>query len=282
MRTFAPPAPSGWVRTACQLVLLGAFALPFVVGVGAAFRPRNEIFLYGIHLSLQTLVPTNPTLENFREAAGRQYFIEQILNTLFVGLVQPTLTLLLAFFAAFPLARMDFRMRDVIFLSVIATLLIPFEAITVPMFLVVRGLGMQGSYLGLVLPWIASPLAVFLLRQAMMEVPKELDEAILVDGGGLLTILRVAIFPNIWPALVTVWLFVVVFVWDSYLWPLVVLSEPASQMAQIGLMGFFGEKDGVPFGPVFAATIFAVAPVLIVFLFLQRYYVRGVALTGMK
>jgi ABC-type glycerol-3-phosphate transport system permease component len=271
-----------WARIAAQVILLLAFALPFLMGVATAFRPPGEIFRYGIHFSLHTLIPEHPTLDNFAVALTRQHFLRQILNTLVVGIVQPTLSVALAFFAAFALARMEFKAKHVIFLAVIATLFIPYEAIVVPMFLVVRDLGMQGGYIGLVLPWIASPLAVYLLRQAMMEVPKELDEAILVDGGNLWTLLRVSILPNVWPAMVTVWLFIFVFVWDSYLWPLVVLDDPENQMAQIGLMGFFGVKEGVPYGPVFAATLLAIGPVLLVFLFLQRFYVRGIALTGMK
>ena len=280
LRSLAPSF--AWVRVGSQLGLLIAFALPFVMGFAAAFRPPAEIFRYGIHLSLHTLLPAHPTLDNFRAVLGHQHFVRQIVNTLVVGLVQPALTALLAFFAAFALARMEFKYRSTIFLAVIATLFIPYEAIVVPMFLVVRDLRMQGTFTGLVLPWIASPLAVFMLRQAMMEIPRELDEAILVDGGNLWTILRVAILPNIWPAMVTAWLFIFVGIWDSYLWPLVILSDPADQMAQIGLMGFFGAKEGIPFGPVFAATVLAVAPVLLVFLFLQRFYVRGIALTGMK
>jgi ABC-type glycerol-3-phosphate transport system permease component len=263
-------------------LLLLLFALPFVMGAAGAFRPPSEMFRYGIHLSLYSFIPEHPTLDNFRAALSRPHFIQQILNTLLIGVVQPTLTLFLAFFAAFALARMSFRLRGAVFAAVVATLFIPYEAIIVPMFLVVRDMGMQGSYLGLVLPWIASPLAVFMLRQAMMEVPRDLDEAILVDGGGLWTLMREAVFPNVWPAMITVWLFVFVFVWDSYLWPLVVLNDPAQQMAQIGLMGFFGEKDGVPFGTVFAATLLAIGPVVIVFLFLQRFYVAGIALTGFK
>jgi ABC-type glycerol-3-phosphate transport system permease component len=282
MRTGLPSERMGAGRAIVLTALLVLFALPFVMGVSGAFRPPSEMFRYGIHLSLYSFIPEHATLDNFRAALARPYFVQQIFNTLLIGLVQPTLTVFLAFFAAFALARMSFRFRGAVFAAVVATLFIPYEAIVVPMFLVVRDMGMQGSYLGLVLPWIASPLAVFMLRQAMMEVPRDLDEAILVDGGGLWTLMREAVFPNVWPAMITVWLFVFVFVWDSYLWPLVVLSDPAQQMAQIGLMGFFGEKDGVPFGIVFAATLLAIGPVVVVFLFLQRFYVAGIALTGFK
>ena len=283
MRTPGAKPRFGWIGTTGRLLLLAAFLLPLVMGAIAAFRPAGEIFRYGIELSLHTFLPVQPTLDNIHAALSRPHFVRQIVNTVFVGIVQPTATVFLAFFAAFALSRMAFLGRHIVFLVVVATLFIPFEAVVVPMFIVVRDLGMQGTYWGLILPWIASPLAVFLLRQAMMEIPRELDEAVLVDGGGLWTVMKVAILPNVWPALVTVWLFTFVFVWDSYLWPLVVLNDPADQMVQIGLMGFFAEeRDGVPYGTVFASALLSIGPVLIVFLFLQRFYVRGIAMTGIK
>lgn len=272
-----------WSGAAGRVALLAIFLLPIAMGVVAAFRPPSEIFRYGVDLSIHTFFPVEPTLDNFRAALARPSFVRQIANTFFVGLVQPTATAVLAFFAAFALARMSFQGRNTILIVIVATLFLPFEAMVVPMFIVVRDLGMQGNYLGLILPWIASPLAVFLLRQAMMEIPRELDEAVLVDGGGLWTVLRVAILPNVWPALVTVWLFTFVFVWDSYLWPLVVLDTPDEQMVQIGLIAFLGElKDGVPYGTVFASALLAIGPVLVVFGLLQRFYVRGITMTGIK
>lgn len=283
MRPFAWTGKGRLSGFAARNLILLLFLLPLFMGIVAAFRPSGEIFRYGIELSLYSFLPLQPTLENFRDAMARPFFLQQIANTFFVGLLQPTATAILAVLAAFPLARMDFRGKNMLFAVIVATLFLPFEAIVVPMFILVRDLGMQGNYVGLILPWIASPLAVFLLRQAMMDIPRELDEAVLVDGGGLWTVLKTAILPNIWPALVTVWLFTFVFVWDSYLWPLVILDEPDEQMAQIGLIAFLGElKDGVPYGTVFASALLAIGPVLIVFVFLQRFYVRGIALSGLK
>jgi len=267
---------------ALRLGVAAAFLLPLWLGLAAAFRPEGETFRYGAELSWRILFPADPTLENFRAAVERDHLVRQVFNTYLVGLVQPTLTVALATLAAFPLARMRFVGREAVFFAVLATLFVPFEAVVIPMFLVVRDLGMLDSFRGLVLPWIASPLAVFLMRQAMLEVPKELDEAALIDGAGLWGILRVAILPNVWPAMVTVWLFTFVFVWDSFLWPLVVMDDPEKQVVQVGLVGFFTVLERVPYNAVFAAAFMAVGPVLVAFLFLQRFYVRGVALSGIK
>jgi ABC-type glycerol-3-phosphate transport system permease component len=264
------------------VLLLTMFLLPLWLGLAAAFRPDGETFRYGAELSWRIFFPTDPTLENFRAVIERENLVRQILNTYLVGFVQPTLTVALATLAAFPLSRMRFRGREALFFAILATMFVPFEAVVVPMFLVVRDLGLLDSFWGLVLPWVASPLAVFLLRQAMQEVPRELDEAAMVDGAGLLGVLRVAIIPNVWPAMVTVWLFTFVFVWDSFLWPLVVIDTPEKQVAQVGLASFLTVLERTPYNTVFAAAFMAVGPVLVAFIFLQRFYVRGVASSGIK
>jgi ABC-type glycerol-3-phosphate transport system permease component len=265
-----------------RALLAAAFLLPLLLGLSAAFRPEAETFRYGAELSLWTFLPRSPTLENFQAALGRDFFLRQLANTLVVGAVQSTLTLALAVLAAFPLARMRFRGKEVLFFAILATLYLPFEAVLVPLFLVVRDLGMLDSFSGLVLPWVASPIAVYLLRQAMQEIPRELDEAALVDGAGLWGILRVVVVPNVWPAMVTVWLFTFVFVWDYYLWPLVVIDDPSKQMVQVSIAGLFNPQERAPYGTAFAAAALSAGPVLVAFLFLQRFYMKGVALTGIK
>jgi len=268
---------------ALRILVAAVFLLPLLLGLASAFRPPGETFRYGAELSLWTFVPRSPTLENFRAAIEREYFLRQLANTLLVGITQATMTVVLATLAAFPLARMRFRGRPFFLFAILATLYLPFEAIVVPLFLVVRDLQLLDSFWGLVLPWVASPIGVFLLRQAMAEVPRELDEAALVDGASLFGVLRVAILPNVWPAMVTVWLFTFVFVWDYYLWPLVVIDDPAKQMVQVGIAGLFSvEQERVAYGTAFAASALSVGPVLLAFLFLQRFYIKGVALSGIK
>jgi ABC-type glycerol-3-phosphate transport system permease component len=265
-----------------KIGLLAIFLLPLLLGVAAAFRPEGEVFRFLGQVSLFTFVPAAPTLDNFRAAVERGYFVRQLLNTVAIGLMQPTLTVVIAALAAFPLARMRFPGRQALFFAMIVTLFVPVEAILVPLFLVTRDFGLLDTYGGLILPWLASPLAVFLLRQAMAEIPRDLDEAALLDGAGLLELWRTVVIPNVWPAMATVWLISFAYVWDAYLWPLVVLDNPERQVVQVGIAGLFSSQQRVRYGVVFASTVLAVVPVLVAFRYLQRFYVNNAALSGIK
>ncbi len=266
---------------AARLLLAAIFIFPLLLALVAAFRPDQEMFRYSAPLSIYTFLPYQPTLGNFADMLVRPNYLQQIFNTLFVGVVQSSLTVVVAVIAAFPLARMHFRGRDIIFFAFLATMFIPFEALVVPLFLVTKSFRMLDNLWGLMLPWIASPVAVFLLRQSMQEVPNDLDEAAIMDGASLWRLLYNVVLPNIRPAMVTVWIITFMYVWDSFLWPLVILTDPGKQMVQIGIAALFNPEK-IRFGSVFAGSVLAVGPVLVLFLLLQRYYQQGVALTGMK
>jgi ABC-type glycerol-3-phosphate transport system permease component len=158
-----------------RLLVAAIFLAPLFLAFIAAFRPDQEMFRYGGQLSLYTFFPNQPTLANFDEIIHRAYFLRQIANTLFVGVVQSTLTVIVGVLAAFPLARMRFIGRDIIFFAILATMFVPFEAMVVPLFMLIRSMDMLNNYWGLMLPWISSPVAVFLLRQSMQEIPLDLD-----------------------------------------------------------------------------------------------------------
>jgi len=276
-------APSGrWVVLSIKLILAGCFVVPLWLGVAAAFRPEGELFRFGDRLSLHTFIPAAPTLENFSSALNRPGFLRQIGNTLFVAITVASGAAALATLAAFPIARMRFRWREMIFVAILATIFIPFEAVLVPLYLVVRDFGLVDTWWGLMLPAMVSPVGVFLMRQAMMEVPVELDEAAMLDGAGAVEILRTAILPNVWPAVVTVWLFSFVTTWNWLLWPLAIIKSPDKQVIQVGILGYLQTVTRVPYADVFAATVLSIGPVLIAFLALQRFYVSGVAMTGIN
>lgn len=275
------PRAKQTVMAATRLFVAVLFLFPLVLGFIAAFRPDQEMFRYGGELSIYTFIPNEPTLANFTEIIQRPDFLRQIGNTAFVGVVQSTLTVIIGVLAAFPLARMTFVGRDLIFFSILATMFVPFEAIVVPLFMLVRSLDMLNSYWGLILPWIASPIAVFLLRQSMQELPRALDEAAIIDGANLWHLLRHVVVPNIFPAMVTVWIITFMYIWDSFLWPLVIINDPELQMVQIGISSLFN-PERIRYGLVFAGSVLAIGPVLGLFLLLQRFYQRSVALTGIK
>ena len=281
----AAPAPVAkprriGTRIAKALILI-VFLGPLFLAVANSLRANADIFKYSGTFSFRTFLPVPITFGNFIDAMHLPHFPRQILNTIVLGFTQSTLTVVLAVLAAFPLARMNFRGRAVIFYALIATMFLPFEALAAPMFLIVRNLGQINSFWGLLLPWVAAPIGTFLLRQAMADIPKSLDEAVMIDGGGVFRVLFHVMLPNIWPAMVTVWLTTFIYVWDSFLWPLIIIQDPAKQLAQVGIVNLINPNE-IDYGTLFAASIVAAAPVIILFLFLQRFYQETATTSGLK
>jgi len=151
----------------------------------------------------------------------------------------------------------------------------------VPLFMLIRSMYMLNNFWGLMLPWISSPVAVFLLRQSMQEIPIDLDEAAITDGANLFHLLRHVVIPNIWPTMVTVWLITFMYIWDSFLWPLVIMQQPEMQLVQIGVASLFN-PERIRYGLVFAGSVIAIGPVLVLFILLQGFYQRSIAMTGIK
>ncbi|MEO7148308.1 MAG: carbohydrate ABC transporter permease [Terrimesophilobacter sp.] len=264
-----------------RLLLLLLFLLPIYLAVVSAFRPNGDIFRYGGTLAWQTFIPVPFTLVNFQEAWALPNFPIQIVNTAVLALVQATATVALALLAAFALARIRFRFRGLIFYLILITMFIPFEALAAPLFLIVKDLGQLNSFWGLLLPWIAAPIAIFILRQAIADIPASFDEAVMLDGGSLRHIFTVVIVPSVWPAMLTAWLTTFIFSWDSFLWPLIIIQDPAKQLAQVGIVSLINPNE-VHYGTLFAASLIVTIPVVVMFLLLQRYYQEGTVASGLK
>jgi len=264
-----------------RILLLLLFLLPIYLAVVSAFRPNVDIFRYGGTLSWQTFFPFPFTTANFQEALALPNFPIQILNTAVLALVQATATVALALLAAFALARIQFRFRGVIFYLILITMFLPFEALAAPLFLIVKDLGQLNSFWGLLLPWVAAPIAIFILRQAIADIPSSFDEAVMLDGGGLRHIFTVVIIPSVWPAMLTAWLTTFIYSWDSFLWPLIIMQDPTKQLAQVGIVSLINPNE-VDYGTLFAASLIVTIPVVLLFLFLQRYYQEGTVASGLK
>jgi ABC-type glycerol-3-phosphate transport system permease component len=264
-----------------RVALLLLFLLPIYLAIVSAFRPNGDIFKYGGTLSWQTFLPVPATLANFQDALALPNFPIQMLNTAVLAVVQASGTVILALLAAFALARIRFRFKNVIFYLILATMFLPFEALAAPLFLITKDLGQLNSFWGLLLPWVAAPIAIFILRQAISDIPTSFDEAVMIDGGGLFRIFQVVIVPNVWPAMLTAWLTTFIYSWDSFLWPLIIIQDPTKQLAQIGIVNLINPNE-VAYGTLFAASLLVTVPVVLLFLFLQRYYQEGTAATGLK
>ncbi len=270
-------------------VLLLVFVVPFIWMIFGSLRNEREIFEFIYPLQWHTIIPQEWTLKNFLDIFGLSpegqsfglNFGRGFLNSLIMAGGVVVCSLIFNTMGAYFFARLDFPAKNALFLFAIATMLVPFEATIVPLYIVVRTLRLQDTYLSLIVPWFASPFIIFALRQFFAEIPKDLDEAATIDGASQWQILRHIIVPNSLPGLVTMALAEFQFVWNQFYWPLIAVSDQNIQVLQV-LIQQQTTQAQVYWGRTFAGCVLASVPIIIVFLYLQRYYVRGIVLSGIK
>jgi len=219
--------------------------------------------------------------ENYVDPLETFNFLKYLQNSVFVTIVATAITLLINSMAAYGLAIYDFKGRNAIMLFVIGTLMIPVTIVLVPTYLVVTQLGMVNTLWAVILPGAATPTGVFLLRQYMLTIPKDLIEAARMDKASEWTIYWRIVLPLSLPAIAVLAIFSVMWRWNDFLWPLVVLTRNEVYTLQIGLNAFQGELD-VQWHYVLAMTVVTLIPVMLVFAFLQRFITTGIASSGMK
>ncbi len=219
--------------------------------------------------------------ENYVEPLRQFNFGRYLGNSLFVTIVATILTLAINAMCAFGLSKYEFRGRNAIFVFIISTLMIPITVILVPAFLVVTGLGLGNSLWGVILPPAATPTGVFLLRQYMLTIPDELIDAARMDHASEWRVFWRIVLPLAAPALAVLAIFSVVWRWNDFLWPLIVLNREEVFTLQLGLASFQGELQ-TQWHYLLAMTVVTLIPVTCVFAFLQKYITTGIASSGMK
>ncbi len=218
---------------------------------------------------------------NYIEPLERFNFLTYLKNSVIVTTVATLITLVINSMAAFALSKYQFRGRDVILVIIIATLLIPISVILVPVFLVITKIGWNNSLWGVIIPGAATPTGVFLLRQYMLTIPDELIDSARIDGASEWRIYWQVILPLAAPAIAVLAIFSVMWRWNDFLWPLIVLSRTEVFTLQVGLNSFQGDLQ-IQWHFVLAMTVLTLLPITVVFAFLQRFITTGIATTGMK
>ncbi len=254
--------------------------LPLIWATASALRPGDEIFKYLSPLSVWSLLPRQPTLGNLH-VLWNGAFARAMANSLIVAGVTVVLGLLLCSAAAFALAVLRFPGRKVVFALMVVSFLIPFDSIAVPLATLFRGFNLQNTYAGLVLPGLGNGLAVFMLRQFFLGIPRVLSEAAMVDGLGWWGIYTRIYLPLSRPALIGAGLILFVFQWQAYLWPLLIAPAPRVHVVAIAIANFATEF-GVDYGEMFAATTFAALVPMLIMLFFQRHFAASLATSGTK
>ena len=219
--------------------------------------------------------------ENYGQLFQQFNFGRYLWNSVFITAVATAITLLINSMAAYALAKYDFRGRDVVFVIIIATLMIPPTVVLVPAFLVVSQLGLLNSPWGVIWPGVATPTGVFLLRQYMLTIPDELIDAARMDHASEWKIYWRIVLPLTAPALAVLAIFSIMWRWNDFLWPLIVLSRNEQFTLQLALNSFQGELQ-TNWPNLLAMTVLTLLPITAVFAFLQRYITAGIATTGIK
>lgn len=258
--------------------LLTAIAIgmlfPLLWLLSTAFKsPTEDVFT--------NWFPTQPTWENFSIVWQTYPFGRYLGNSILIAVLTVGLNLLFCSLAAYPLARLNFWGRDSIFAAVIATIMIPFQIVMIPLYILTVQLGLRNTYLGVIFPSLASAFGIFLLRQAFQGVPKELEEAARIDGCSELGIWWHIMIPSIRPALVTLAIFVFIGSWSDFLWPLIVLDRPEYYTLPLGVAKLASALD-LDWRLIAAGSIISIIPVVLLFVFLQRYIIPTETGSGVK
>jgi len=229
------------------------------------------------------LIPIAPTLANFAKAWTSNNFQLYFRNSLFVTLLSVFFVVLFSAMMAYAFARFDFPAKEPIFYLILLVLMVPNMVGIVPQFILARSLGLRDSLIGLIFFYVSGsvPFNTFLLRGFFESLPRELEEAILIDGGGYLTIFRHMILPLSRAALATVTIFSFLGFWDEFILALTFIDSPAKRTLPIAIATFHGQH-GTDWGLVFAASIIAIIPVILVFISMQRHFVAGITTGAVK
>ncbi len=261
--------------------ILGAIAVitlfPLLWLVSTALKSPTE----NIFQSPPQLLPSQPTLDNFSSVWQSLPFGQYLYNSTLVAVLTVGLNLIFCALAAYPLARLSFPGRDWIFIAIVSTIMIPFQIVMIPLFVLTVQLGLVNTYWGIIFPSLASAFGIFLLRQAFISVPKEIEEAARMDGSSELGLWWHIMLPAIRPALVTLAIFVFIGSWSDFLWPLIVIQDENLYTLPLGVAKLAGTFS-LDWRLVAAGSIISIAPVLLLFLFLQRYIVPTETGSGVK
>lgn len=250
--------------------------LPFFWMVSTSLMTLPETVTYPPHW-----LPASPQFGNYFQAWNEAKFARYMANTLFIATCTTAGMLVTSSLAAYAFAQLNFFGKNVVFVGMLATMMIPFEVTMIPDFLVIKQLGWYNTYWAQIVPWTASVFSIFLLRQYFSGLPKDLWEAAELDGSGHLSYLAKIVVPLSTPALTTAGLFSFLGSWNSFVWPLIVTKDDSMRPIQVGL-SYFIQEQGVVWHLLMAGATITIVPVVVVFLFVQRQFIEGIARSGLK
>lgn len=265
-----------WLYAVLAIALIAVVA-PFVWMVLGSFKGEGEL-----RANPPTWIPQTASLDNYTQLFSRLSFGTYFANSVIVAVVVTAGNLLFCSMLGYALAMLDFKGKKLVFTAVMGTLMIPGVVTFVPLFVLVANIGLIDSLPGLILPFLVSPFGVFLMRQFILGLPKDLLDAGRVDGAGELRIFRQIILPLCGPALATLGILTFLGSWNNFLWPLVVAQQESTYTLPVALALYSTGQNSTNYGLLLAGATVVVIPILAVLLVFQRRFIEGIATTGIK
>jgi multiple sugar transport system permease protein len=256
--------------------------LPILWMIFSSFRTHEEIFKYTT-LSWKLMIPVHWTLQNYKDifTDPDKPFARYMGNTAYVSVLVTCFGLLVNAMAAFAFAKMKFPFKKIILAIFMSSLVIPYEVIMIPQYLLVRDLKWINTFGALIVPQIVWVFGIFMLVQFFADIPRDILDAAKIDGASWFKVFQKVALPSSIPALITLGIITFLNQWDAFLWPLIVINDDSKQMIQV-VISSFQSLRGISWGKILAATSISSVPTLLIFIFLQRYYVQGITMTGVK
>lgn len=260
------------------ILIIGAvwMLLPLAWMTSAAFKPMSEIIQVP-----PTWIPKHFTLDNIKEVFKQIPFARYFLNSIVTTGVIVLSVLLTSTMAGYGFAKFNFKGKRILFLLILSSLMIPFQVRMIPLYQIAQHLKIVDTYLGVVFPWLFDAMGVFLMNQFMLTIPNELIEAARIDGASEGRIFFTIVIPQLKPAISALAIFTFSWSWEEFLWPLIVTNSDRVRTLPVGLQ-YFSEQYGINIHWQMAGAFVAILPVLIVFFIMQKQFVEGITLTGLK
>jgi multiple sugar transport system permease protein len=261
------------------VLLIGLVLLvgPFLWMVASSVKTSAEL-----HHVPPTWIPQTFTLDNYATIFTKLNFPQYFINSVIVATVVVGSNLLFCSMIGYALAKLRFRGKSAVFLIVLATIMVPQTVYLVPLFVLMSNLGFVNSYPGLILPFAAQAFGVFLMRQFIQGIPDELLEAARMDGAGEFTVFRRVVLPLLGAPLATLGILTFLGSWNNFLWPLIIATSDSMYTLPVAVGTFAIGQNAIDYGLLMAGSVVLIAPVLLVFLLLQRFVQQGIATTGLK
>ena len=258
------------------IVMAAIMLLPFLWMLSASLKQDRDVFTFPIKW-----IPENPEWANYSRIWTQIPLLTYILNTVKLTIIVTLLQLFTSSFAAYAFAKLRFKGRNALFLGYVATIAVPWQAYMVPQFMMLRGMGLNNTHLAIIILQAFSAFGVFMMKQFYEGIPTELCEAARIDGMTEYGIYAKIMLPLAKPALSTLTIFTFVNTWNDFLFPLVFINSDAHKTLTVGLSLLRGDYD-TRWNIVMAATLLSISPLVVFFCFAQRFFIEGIALSGMK